>query len=85
VIDRNVKVAGGEVDVLALVSGVRTVIEVRSTRRHDEYLDPLTAFDDAKAQQVRRLANRLGAERVDLIVVTFSSAGVDLHWVPMAA
>jgi Holliday junction resolvase-like predicted endonuclease len=84
-IGRNVKVGRGEVDLLAVIAGERTVVEVRSTRQQGEPVDPLAAFNEAKARRVRRLANRLGAARVDLIVVNFSSTGIDLHWVPMIA
>ncbi len=86
IVARNLKVGRGEVDLLALVDGERTVVEVRSVTRPPDRggwpaPHPLDAFDAAKAAQVRRLAAALHCSRVDLIAIRFHSAGVDLHWV----
>ncbi|MGH8928997.1 MAG: YraN family protein [Acidimicrobiia bacterium] len=82
VVARNVRVGSGELDILALIDGEKTVVEVRSTRQGTGYVDPLIAFGHDKARQVRRLAGKIGAGRVDLITVRFSDRGVDLHWLP---
>ena len=84
VIARNLKVGRGEIDVLAMIGGTRSVIEVRSVRQGAQPVDPLAAFDHEKARRVRGLAGLVRAGRVDLITVSFSAAGVDLHWLPWA-
>lgn len=85
VLGRNLKVGKGEIDILAVIGGTRSVVEVRSVRQGREPIDPLTAFGEGKSRQVRYLAGRVGASRVDLVTVSFSEGGVDLHWLPWAA
>ncbi len=80
-----VNVGRGEIDILAVIDGIRSVVEVRSVRQGREPVDPISAFNESKSRQVRYLAGRLGAGRVDLVTVSFSPAGVDLHWLPWAA
>jgi len=82
VVARNLMVGRGEVDVLALIDGVRTVVEVRSMRQGREWTDPISSFDAAKSRQVRGLAVQVGAHRVDLVTVSFAPGGVDVHWMP---
>ncbi|MDP3984859.1 MAG: YraN family protein [Acidimicrobiia bacterium] len=86
---RNVKVMGGEIDLVALIEGEKAAVEVRSVTSPPSgpfpEPHPLDAFDRAKARQVRRLANALRCPRVDLVAVRFHSLGVDLHWVKRAA
>ena len=84
VLARNVIVGRGEIDVLAVIDGNRSVVEIRSVRQGREWIDPMSAFDVAKARQVRGLASQVGAGRVDLVTVSFSPGGVDLHWLPWA-
>ncbi|HKY48166.1 MAG TPA: YraN family protein [Acidimicrobiia bacterium] len=84
VVARNVIVGRGEIDVLALIDGLRSVVEIRSLRQGREWTDPISAFDVAKSRQVRGLASQVGAGRVDLVTVSFSPGGVDLHWLPWA-
>ena len=86
VLARNVRVGRGEIDILALIDGERTVVEVRSrwgVGREDPP-DPLDAFDENKARQVRKLAKSpaVGAGRVDLIAVGFHDRGVGILWLP---
>jgi Holliday junction resolvase-like predicted endonuclease len=82
VVGRNLIVGRGEIDVLALIDGIRSVVEIRSVRQGRELIDPISLFDVAKARQVRGLAVGVGARRVDLVTVSFSPAGVDVHWLP---
>lgn len=88
VLERNVKVGRGEIDILAKIDGERAVVEVRSRwvvgKRGSP--DALEAFDAAKAQQVKKLAASPQARtsRVDLIAVRFHGRRVELHWVPRA-
>lgn len=84
VLARNLIVGRGEIDVLALIGGTRSVVEVRSVRQGRGWIDPIGAFDVAKSKQVRALAVQVGATRVDLVTVSFSPAGVDVHWLPWA-
>lgn len=87
VLARNVTVGGGELDILCLIGRERTVIEVRSVRAEPGPLgvDPLAAFDPAKARQVRRLAGSIGCRRIDVVAIRFWEQGVDLHWLRSCA
>ena len=84
VLERNVKVGRGEIDILALINGERAVVEVRSRwavgKRSPR--DALEAFDAAKAQQVKKLAAspRARTSRVDFIAVGFHDRRVEIHW-----
>lgn len=84
VVARNVRVGEGELDIVAMLNGERTVVEVRSVREEPGPggVDPLDAFDQAKARQVRKLAGSIGCSRVDLVAIRFWGRGVDLHWLP---
>lgn len=79
VIDANVAVGRGEVDLIAMDGPVRVVVEVRTTSGEG---DPIDAVDRSKRENVARLARRLGAGRVDFVGVRVEESGVDLHWVP---
>jgi Holliday junction resolvase-like predicted endonuclease len=84
IVARNLTVNGGEVDIVAEIEHIKTVVEVRSVTTRASRLPPphpLDAFDDAKCRQVRRLANALRCQRVDLVAVRFHNGGVDFHWV----
>lgn len=85
VLTRNLSVGRGEIDILASIAGTRLVVEVRSVRQGPERIDAAMAFDDAKSRQVSFLAGQIGVGRVDLVTVSFSAAGVDVHWLPWAA
>ena len=77
ILDRNVAVGGGEVDLLARTGRQRLVVEVRSVRgelRIDERLPP------AKIRQLRGLAARLGIHRVDFVGVQFGRRCIEVHW-----
>jgi Holliday junction resolvase-like predicted endonuclease len=89
ILNRNLVLDPGEIDILTEVDGERTVVEVRSTRagRDVNWLpaQPFSAFDHQKALQVRRVALSHRCRRVDVITVRFHEHGIDLHWVPRAA
>lgn len=77
VVDRNVAVGRGEVDLICRSGRDRVVVEVRSVRgelRLDE------RFPAAKRRQVRALAAAIGVYRVDLVGVSFSKSGIEVHW-----
>lgn len=78
VVARNVRVDGGELDIIGLHGGKRVAFEVRSVTGDG---DPAEAFDNAKARQVTRLAAIARCVRVDMVAVGFRADRVDLHWV----
>jgi Holliday junction resolvase-like predicted endonuclease len=77
VIDRNVRVGRGELDLIVSDGAQRVAVEVKTRRG-----EPLDSFTPAKARQVRSLAARLGIGRVDLVAVSIDSEGVHIRWVP---
>jgi Holliday junction resolvase-like predicted endonuclease len=80
VVDRNVVVADGEVD-LVVVDGARApmVVEVRTvTSQHD----PIDAVPAQKRERVRALASKLGTSRVGFVGVGLRSWGVEIHYLP---
>ena len=79
IVDRNVVVDGGEIDLLARDGAERVAVEVRATVGS---IDPIDAIDPAKRRKVRQLAGRLGAGRVDMVGVKLSSQACEIHWVP---
>lgn len=78
VVGRNVEVDGGELDILALEGPVRVAVEVRTITGPG---DALQAFGPAKAAQVRRLAGRVGAQRVDLVAIRLTGEAAEARWV----
>ena len=84
VIDTNVAVGRGEVDLICEERGRRFVVEVK-TGTWDPDAHPRDHFTDRKARQVRELAGRLGIHRVDLVTVTVSAEGATIDWHRRAA
>ncbi|HLF42426.1 MAG TPA: YraN family protein [Acidimicrobiia bacterium] len=82
VIAANVRLDGGEIDILALDHGKRVVFEVRTITGSGE---PIDAVDPTKRQRVRRLAMKAGASRADFVGVRIDPAAVVFHWVPGGA
>jgi Holliday junction resolvase-like predicted endonuclease len=81
VVASNLRVPGGELDLLAIDDGVRVVVEVRSRIGGP---DPADAANPGKRARVASLARRAGATRVDVIGIRADRSGFDLHWVPAA-
>jgi Holliday junction resolvase-like predicted endonuclease len=79
VVARNLQVGRGEIDLLAMDGRVRVVVEVRTVTGNG---DPIDAVDESKRRQVRSLAGKLGAARLDFVGVGFGPDGVVIHWVP---
>jgi putative endonuclease len=77
ILDRNVVVGTGEVDLLARSGRQRLVVEVRSVRGKLRVEERLPA---AKLRQVGGLASQLGIHRVDFVGVAFTRERVDVHW-----
>lgn len=82
VMGHNLKVEGGEIDLLAMDGRQRVVVEVRSRIGGG---DPIDAADNLKRVRVAGLAADIGADRVDIVGVRFGADGVDVHWVPAAS
>lgn len=82
VVARNVELPGGEIDILALDGPVRVSVEVRTVTGSQ---DPLQAFGFEKASRVRSLANRIGAQRVDLVAIRLKPEAAEARWVKGAA
>ncbi len=84
VLDRNLRVGRGEIDLIVRIDGRRVAVEVKSMIR-SEIGEAADAFTDTKANQVRALATEIGISRVDLVTVTLGSDGIDIVWTPRAA
>ena len=84
ILERNVRVGRGEIDLLVAFGNLRVAVEVK-TIQTGGLDDPAYAFTSRKAVQVRSLANRLGVSRVDLVAVSIGRAGVDIRWIPEVA
>lgn len=82
ILDRNVTVGNGEVDIVARHGRDVVVVEVRTVSGP---ADPLDAFGAAKANQVASLAGRLGADRVDLVALRLTSDAAEMRWVRSVA
>jgi Holliday junction resolvase-like predicted endonuclease len=83
VIDRNVRVGRGEIDLLADDHGRRVAIEVKTVVAvGDDPFLPEDAFTDEKAHTVRRLAEGLSprAVRVDLVAISLIDSGARIRW-----
>lgn len=86
ILARNIQVGRGELDLIVRLGGQRVVVEVKTTWRGEGGLDDAAyAFTQHKADQVRRLASRLGVRRVDLVTVALGEDGADIRWVLFAA
>jgi len=79
VVATNIPVGKGEIDILAHDGRQRVAVEVRTRRGGG---DPIEAVDHEKRRQVRRLAARLGAHRVDFVGIRVAADHFDVHWVP---
>ncbi len=81
VLDRNLRVGRGEIDLIIEVGGAKVAVEVKSVV--DSKLgEAADAFTVTKASQVAALAEEIGIGRVDLITVTLGPKGVDIVWTP---
>ena len=87
ILDRNVRLGRGEIDLHVDVEGTSVAVEVKTILARGSDDDAVYQFSPKKADTVRRHAARLvpPARRVDLVTVTFRTAGADIRWVPFAA
>jgi Holliday junction resolvase-like predicted endonuclease len=79
VIERNLEVPGGELDLIARDGATRVAIEIRTITGD---ADPIDAIGEDKRGHVRHLAAVAGATRVDFVGVALRSTGLVVHWVP---
>ena len=78
-LDRNVRVGRGEIDLLVRFGNQRVAVEVK-TRINSE---PREAFSVEKANKVWEATRRLGGVgRVDLVAVRIDLQGVEVRWLP---
>lgn len=76
---RNLRIGGGELDLVVTIGGSRVAVEVKTVRGDAE---PLDGFDVAKQRQVWELASAAGCHRVDVIGVRVSEAVAEIRWLP---
>lgn len=79
ILDANVRVGRGELDLIGVWRGRRVAFEVRTAGPGRV---PTDAFDDAKRAQVADLARQCGIGRVDLVAIGFDTDVVTVAWVP---
>ena len=87
VVDRNIRLGRGEIDLLVSDGRRRIVVEVKTVVDGPFPLRPEEAFTAEKASTVRYLASRLDppVRRVDLIAVTLTAQGAGIRWLRNAA
>ncbi len=80
-IERNVIVDGGELDLVVDDAGCVIVVEVKTSSNGD---DPIEAVSDTKAARVRRAADGYLREvdRIDVIGVVIAARCVTIRWLP---
>ncbi len=80
IVARNVQVGRGEIDLIAVIDGIRVAVEVKTRRTGDA----AAALDRRKLQAIRSSIRRLHppVHRLDLVTVELSPDGVDVGWRP---
>lgn len=78
VVERNLVIAGGELDLVALDGGRRVVVEVRTITGEG---DPMQALGATKVDRVSRLGRAVGADRIDLVAIRLRPDAAELRWV----
>lgn len=84
ILDRNVRVGRGEIDLLVLIEGERVAVEVKTALGSSVL--PEENFDEAKQRHVRVAARNLAPPvwRIDLVTVRLTGAGATVRWMPDA-
>jgi len=81
VVSRNARLAGVEVDLVALEGATRVIVEVKLRSRAD-YGGAARAVDRAKRERLTRAARSLGGNepvRVDVVAIELVDGGLDLR------
>lgn len=81
ILDRNVRIGRGEIDLVVSLDGEKIAVEVKSALAAASS-DPIYHFDDDKQRQVAMLARRLGIFRIDYIGVEIGATGITVRWLP---
>jgi Holliday junction resolvase-like predicted endonuclease len=81
IVGRNIRVGRGEIDLMVMIDGKRVAVEVKASLAESEG-DPIFHFDDRKQRQVRALARKQNAFRVDYVGVELSPTGATIRWLP---
>lgn len=79
---RNVVLAGGELDLVIGIDGLRVAVEVK-TSTVDLY-DAAERFDTDKQDRVVRIGRAAGCRRIDLVTIYLAPTGYFLRWIPNA-
>jgi len=79
IVASNVRLEGGEIDIVALDHGRTVAVEVRAITGEG---DPIDAIDAGKRRRVRRLAHQTGATRVDFVGIRIETGAAVVHWLP---
>lgn len=79
IVQHNVTVGRGEIDLLAEDEHGMFAVEVKSGIESSDY-HPRWNFTDEKATRVARMARSIGVRRVDLITVVVGTGGVGIEW-----
>ena len=77
VLDRNVVIGSGELDLIVRCGEQRVAVEIRTVRgelRMDE------RFPYSKRRQVHDLAAAMGISRVDFVGVALHADRLEVHW-----
>lgn len=77
VVDRNVTLDSGELDLIISLGGRKIAVEVKSGSGD---IDPIVHFDSEKRSRVQQLARRTSCRRIDVVIVWFKSEGVWVRW-----
>lgn len=81
IVERNVRVDRGELDVIARSGQDLIAVEVKTLSQPGD--DPFRTFTPAKRRQVRSLAQRYGCTRCDLVVIELHDDGALVRWLPV--
>lgn len=78
---RNVRCGRDEIDIVAIVSGVPVIVEVK-TALAGSGVDPAENLDDRKLDALRRAGRTLRPpiRRIDLVTVRVGADGADVRW-----
>ena len=77
ILDRNLRLNIGEIDLLVGWKGRRIVVEVKTLVGP---MNPLKRVDLDKQNRLRGLAARVGASWIELVAVNLDERGADVRW-----
>lgn len=83
IVDRNVRVARDEIDLVIRIGGQLVAVEVKTGLGSGTR--PWENFHGDKADRIRRAAGVLSIRRIDLVAVELKSEGAVVRWLPGVA